>query len=249
MFSVSENAALLAEHWIDNGRIAPISCFGMLLSNPVCVRKKTHVKLCDTPLDAPLEFEELLRRYLVAVAYETLTRVVPVIEGLCLVFAKRNHNQVASQLWQRVKMYMSMPLSFNLALRTGRADLQKFVTCVCGGLLRGTADPSRIDEWVESGITNWSCKPGTTFYGDLRLVCEAAEIQGLQVQSGASVAFWNNIGVLWTKADHILVFLLLIFWKPRYCIKVPTDLPLSLQRAAQQPWLRTIATCSSSTTM
>lgn len=235
--SIQKQAATLAEHWVDNGRISPMYCLSVVLENNSVHRGDGFFKLDGTSLEAPNEFEQVATHYMVAVAYEVLVRVEPSIVGLCLVSARRDHNNLCKQLWDRISMYITIPSDICSVLRVGRVDLQRFVCDVYGSLLRLTADPQRINDWVLAGIQKWDCAIGGKFHSDLNYVCKAAEVQGVQVKQSASLAFWDGHGVLWTKQDHILVFLLLVFWKPRYFDTPAHDAPQSIKDTCNVPWL------------
>ena len=98
--SVQRQAATLAEHWVDNGRISPLHCLSVVLGNNSVRQGDGFFKLDGTCLEAPNEFEYVATNYMVAVAYEVLIRVEPPIAGLCLVSARRDHNKLCEQLWE-----------------------------------------------------------------------------------------------------------------------------------------------------
>ena len=235
--SVQRQAAMLAEHWIDSNRISPMHCLSILLEDNSILQGNGFFKIDGTCMEAPNEFEYVAKNYMVAVTYEVLIRVEPPISGMCLVSARRNHNKLCSMLWERIYMYLTIPSDICSVLRVGRGDLQRFVCDVYGSLLRLTADPQRINNWVLAGIQKWDCSIGGKFHSDLNCVCKAAEIQSVQVKKNASLSFWDGHGVLWTKQDHILVFLLLVFWKPRYCVTPAHDAPQSIKDTCNAPWL------------
>jgi hypothetical protein len=245
--SVRHLAKQLACHWIDMGKIDALHCLTVILTNPDVEESAGFVRLRGTQLEAPASYRCIIDKYLVAVAQEILMLVQPTVQGLCLIASRRNYNPLCIALWERVKMYMVVPPSVAAVLRTGRADLQRFVCDVYGHLLRRSADPDRITKWIDDALVDWSCPVGSGFHRDLCLVCKAAEIQGVTVSKGASVAFWGEMGVMWTTADHILVALLLIFWKPQYRVRPAEHTPLSLARACQQPWIAPETLCSSTT--
>lgn len=209
--SVSEAGAQVARHWVSTNGMHPLSVLEAVLRQPAVVEVDGFLRLAGTPLEVPGEYSEVVKEHMVTVALQTLLLVEPLVAGVCLAASRRDHNPLCRALWGRIGQYCSMPAIVTGALRTQRGDLQRFVADAYGTLLRQTCDPARIDQWLEAATQPWECTVGSGFLAVVASAMRLGEIQYVRVWKGASMRLWGEHGVLMTRSDHVLLFLLVIF--------------------------------------
>jgi hypothetical protein len=239
--AISAMANDVAQHFVTNGLI-PLAALELVLQGHEPKLVDGFVRMGGTPLEVPGEFAEVTGEHMALVALNIMRLVKPPIEGVCLLASRRNHNSLCRGLWKVVSPYCEIPPALTGALRIQRGDLQRFVANVYGILLRKTCNPNQIETWINRATTTpWWCVVGGPFLKLVSRIAQVAEIQHIQVESGASLLLWGEHGLLITRSDRILLLLLLLFWDPglvTICAsKRPDDMPEPVRTALSATWL------------
>ena len=239
--SVADQAQQLALHWITSSGIYPTALLDILLCSPRPVQKDGFIVLEKSHLEAPSVFSDIVCFHMDAIIMEVVKLTQPTVVALNMISSRQNNNALCARTWTRVKQYYTMPPLWTSALRIPRADLQALVSKTYGILLRATCDPDRLESWIFGATQRWNCTIGSRFMDLVGDAIGLAQIQCLATSASPSIGLWGDHGIVLTKSDHILLFLLLVCGPPQLLFATrPEGCPEPVSNALSATWLCTV---------
>lgn len=221
----------IIEYWCGENGYNIVDCVTYLLVYSETIDCDGFTNLANTPLSVPTTEKSLLadKKLILTKALIESSTNKDILYGV--ISSKRHSNPFAYSMWEWSRIYYDMGVLGSLALRTGRGDLQRFVSQCYRFLVATVGSITCTEALLEECIkTPWVLNRYSDFFKVFQEYLDELEIVVTTSKQAQSFIIYKNTqktkkthGMTCTTADKILLSLYIC-----YKYNHPKKLPIQL---------------------